>query len=92
MYKTLILSKENGVSTITLNRPEVMNAFNRKLTEEFTSAVNEVAGDTLTRVLVITGAGRGFCVGGDLKDFPVNHNDVGELKGVNLERERERYT
>ena len=80
MYKTLILSKEEGVCTITLNRPEVMNAFNRELTKEFIAAVDEVTEDEFTRVLVITGAGRGFCAGGDLKDLPVNPDDIGELK------------
>lgn len=80
MYKTLLLSREDGVSTITLNRPEVMNAFNGELTEEFISAVDEVTDDNLSMVLVITGAGRGFCAGGDLKDLPVNPNNTGELK------------
>jgi 2-(1,2-epoxy-1,2-dihydrophenyl)acetyl-CoA isomerase len=75
-YEKLILSKEDGVATIVLNRPEVLNALDAKLSEELGLAVDEVSRDDLVRVLVLTGAGKGFCAGGDLKDTPINRRDV----------------
>jgi 2-(1,2-epoxy-1,2-dihydrophenyl)acetyl-CoA isomerase len=80
VYRTLILAREDGVNTITLNRPEVLNALDTTLTEELGLAIDEVSADNLARVLVITGAGRGFCAGGDLKSLPLNPNDIGALK------------
>lgn len=70
-YQALILSKGNGIASITLNRPEVLNALNTKLSEEMRIAIEEVGSDNTVRVLVITGAGRGFCAGGDLKELPL---------------------
>lgn len=65
-YKTIIVEKDNGVSTLTLNRPERLNALTPDMAIEIRSAVNELACDPETRVLVITGAGRGFCAGADV--------------------------
>jgi enoyl-CoA hydratase/carnithine racemase len=75
-YQTLILTKENGIATIILNRPEVLNALNAKLSEELELAIEEVRKDNAVRVLVITGAGRGFCAGGDMKGLPIKPGDV----------------
>lgn len=61
------LERSGGVSTITLNRPDRLNAFAGTMREELLGAVESVAGDLRTRVVVITGAGRGFCAGGDLE-------------------------
>ena len=68
-FETIILERKNGVATLTLNRPEKLNAINRKMAEELNEAVVEVAKDTEVRVLVITGAGRGFCSGADVVDM-----------------------
>jgi 2-(1,2-epoxy-1,2-dihydrophenyl)acetyl-CoA isomerase len=65
-YQTILLSEEGGVSTITLNRPEVMNGLNATMRREITAAVTEAS--TGARVIVLTGAGRGFCSGQDLGD------------------------
>jgi len=59
---------EGAVQTITLNRPDVMNAFNRALHTGLRDALKE-ARDPEVRAVVITGAGRGFCAGQDLKEF-----------------------
>jgi 2-(1,2-epoxy-1,2-dihydrophenyl)acetyl-CoA isomerase len=77
-YQTLIFKRENGICTIILNRPEVLNALNIELSEELGLAIEEVGKDDAIRVLIITGAGQGFCSGGDLKDFPLDRGDVAE--------------
>jgi 2-(1,2-epoxy-1,2-dihydrophenyl)acetyl-CoA isomerase len=64
--KTIVLTREEGVATILLNRPDRLNSFTEEMLEEFSSAIDEVARDEKSRVLVITGAGRGFCAGADL--------------------------
>lgn len=70
-YETLILTKENGIATITLNRPDVLNALNTRASNELGMAIEEASKDASIKVLVITGAGRGFCAGGDVKDLPL---------------------
>ncbi len=62
---TLTVTKAEGVTTITLNRPEVMNALNRVMRVELTAALREAHSG---RVVVLTGAGRAFCSGQDLGD------------------------
>lgn len=66
-YKMLIVEKEGHITTITLNRPEVLNAWNAEIIAEFPQAIAEVGRDPATRVLIITGAGRGFTSGADLR-------------------------
>ncbi len=61
------LSK-SGVLTLTLNRPKALNSLNRALIEELKSAFDTAHTDQKTRVVVLTGAGRGFCAGADLID------------------------
>ena len=72
------LTRDGAVLTITLNRPDVLNAFNLAMHEQFSAALQE-ATDPALRAVVVTGAGRGFCVGQDVADFPAEAKDVGEL-------------
>jgi enoyl-CoA hydratase/carnithine racemase len=67
LSKTIIFSKEKGIATITLNRPEVLNALTFKLIDEFIESLQEVKEDEDARVLVVKGAGRAFCAGDDLR-------------------------
>ena len=64
----VLTSRDGAVLTITLNRPDVFNAFNRALHDALLAALQEAA-DPEVRAVVITGAGRGFCSGQDLKEF-----------------------
>lgn len=62
----ILLDSSEGVTTITLNAPEKLNALGSRLLEEFDAALDHCAADQELRVLVLTGAGRGFCAGADL--------------------------
>jgi 2-(1,2-epoxy-1,2-dihydrophenyl)acetyl-CoA isomerase len=66
----LTATTDDGVCTITLNRPDRLNAVNPALAAELPAAVAEAARDDRARVVVITGAGRGFCAGLDLSEPP----------------------
>jgi 2-(1,2-epoxy-1,2-dihydrophenyl)acetyl-CoA isomerase len=68
---------DGGVMTITLNRPAVLNAFDSGMHEAFRAALEE-AQDPEVRAVVLTGAGRGFCVGQDLNEFKKAAGDIGE--------------
>jgi 2-(1,2-epoxy-1,2-dihydrophenyl)acetyl-CoA isomerase len=57
----------NGVATLTLNRPDALNALNSQLRRELLGALRTIARDEAVRSVVITGAGRGFCAGADLR-------------------------
>jgi 2-(1,2-epoxy-1,2-dihydrophenyl)acetyl-CoA isomerase len=64
--QTVLYDSEQGVATITLNRPERLNTMGGDLIERALEAVERAASDKATRVVIVTGAGRGFCAGGDL--------------------------
>jgi enoyl-CoA hydratase len=61
------VEERSGVALVTLNRPEANNALNRALSEAITATFTELAGSTTVRAIVLTGAGRSFCAGVDLK-------------------------
>ncbi len=65
--ESVLFGQEGSVATVTLNRPEVYNALNFELGSQLTTALERCQADASVRVVVITGAGRGFCGGGDLK-------------------------
>lgn len=69
-------SREGAVLTITLNRPDVLNAFNTEMHRGLGAALKD-ARDGGVRAVVITGAGRGFCVGQDLTEFREAPGDIG---------------
>jgi enoyl-CoA hydratase len=65
--KTLLLEKRGHIGIITLNRPHRLNALSHTLVRELHQLFNQLDEDLDTRVLIVTGAGRGFCAGADLK-------------------------
>jgi enoyl-CoA hydratase/carnithine racemase len=65
-YEDLLLEKDGYIATITLNLPEKLNALSRKMTSSLVQAVDEIARDDNIRVVILTGAGRGFCSGADV--------------------------
>ena len=66
-FEAIVYEKTPPRATITLNRPEVLNAFDFRMLRELARACEDVSWDDEIRVLVITGAGRAFCVGADLR-------------------------
>lgn len=65
----ILVEKQDGVATVTLNRPAKLNALNRELRLEFCRAMQDLRRDREVRVVIITGAGRAFCVGLDLREL-----------------------
>ena len=78
-YQHLILERVAHVATITLNRPEALNALDLALGRELFHAVLEVDEDPAVRCVVVTGAGKAFCAGGDVKGFADNLPRIGVL-------------
>jgi 2-(1,2-epoxy-1,2-dihydrophenyl)acetyl-CoA isomerase len=68
-YETIQLTIEDGVANVTLNRPERLNAWNAQFGDELRDALLKDAADPSVRAVLITGAGRGFSSGADLKDM-----------------------
>ncbi len=66
-YETITFEIQRPVATITLNRPDRLNALNQKMGEELQEAIAHCAADENVRAVVLTGTGRGFCTGGDVK-------------------------
>jgi enoyl-CoA hydratase len=68
IFECIIYEKDDGIAIIRLNRPHVLNAMNRQLWLDFQSALDDVQSDPAVKVLIITGAGRAFSTGADLKE------------------------
>jgi 2-(1,2-epoxy-1,2-dihydrophenyl)acetyl-CoA isomerase len=75
-YVTIRVDAEGPLSTLTMNRPERLNGITNQMLEETHEALQRLAADPAVRVLVLTGAGRGFCPGADLKHFSGGEPDV----------------
>jgi enoyl-CoA hydratase/carnithine racemase len=68
-FKTLLFDLQDGIATITLNRPEVLNAVNMDMRRDFADLTESLFFDDGIRVIIFTGAGRGFSSGGDISHF-----------------------
>ncbi|HTY78937.1 MAG TPA: enoyl-CoA hydratase-related protein [Candidatus Bathyarchaeia archaeon] len=78
-YESLLYEVKDGIATLTLNRPDRLNALGGTLRDDLYDAVTRSAADPEVRVMVVTGAGKGFCSGGDVKA-------MGEAKAGQRER------
>lgn len=72
MTRELIESVENGIATLTMNRPEARNALTREMMLTLSEALPRLAADPTVRLVVLTGTGSAFCSGGDVKGFARN--------------------
>lgn len=81
MYEYILFDVSEGVATITLNRPEVLNAYIPAMGEEVVDALRKVRDDDDVRAVILTGAGRGFCAGVDLKFMKENPPGKGSQIG-----------
>jgi 2-(1,2-epoxy-1,2-dihydrophenyl)acetyl-CoA isomerase len=78
-YENVLYDVKEAVATITLNRPDAYNALNLGLARDLFHATLEADEDRAVRAVLITGAGRAFCAGGDVKDFADNPDRIGVL-------------
>lgn len=78
-YEFISVVTEQGVSTLTLNRPDVLNAFNRPMARELQEVLAAAATDSTVRTVLLTGAGRGFCAGQDLGEAISAKLDLGDI-------------
>ncbi|EQB4332631.1 2-(1,2-epoxy-1,2-dihydrophenyl)acetyl-CoA isomerase PaaG [Providencia stuartii] len=81
----ILTTRENGVLTITLNRPDRLNSFNDEMHRQLSDALKIAERDDTVRCLVITGAGRGFCAGQDLNDRNVSVSEQAPDLGYSVE-------
>ena len=72
----VLLERAGAVATVTLNRPDRLNAMSLALVEQLRETLRALAADATTRAVVLTGAGRGFCAGGDVSDLAGSGVDV----------------
>ncbi len=70
-YEFITVEKKEEIATLTFNRPDKMNSMPLRMVEEWLNAMNELEADNDVRVVIITGKGRAFCVGGDIDEYSV---------------------
>lgn len=80
LFETLLVSIEEGVAYVTLNRPEKRNAMNKKMLEELEQIFNDYGAQAHIRVIVITGSGSAFCSGADLDDMEKTYYSADEAQ------------
>jgi 2-(1,2-epoxy-1,2-dihydrophenyl)acetyl-CoA isomerase len=84
-YESILHESAAGIARLTLNRPDRLNSFTAKMHEELRDALARVRADASARVLLLTGAGRGFCAGQDLSDRAVAPGDAPVDLGASIE-------
>jgi 2-(1,2-epoxy-1,2-dihydrophenyl)acetyl-CoA isomerase len=85
-YQTILFEAADGIARLTLNRPDRLNSFNTTMHSEVQDALAAVQRDAAARVLILTGAGRGFCAGQDLGDRVVAPGGAPPDLGRSIER------
>jgi enoyl-CoA hydratase/carnithine racemase len=87
MFQNILLDITDGIATVTLNRPEKLNAYTVDMGEEIVDVFEQLKNDESARAIILTGAGRGFCAGVDL-DHLKKQASATQLKGPRLGEER----
>lgn len=85
-YESILFTINDGVAVLTLNRPDRLNSFTQAMHGEVRDALDKLQADKSVRVLVLTGAGRGFCAGQDLADRAVSPGAPGVDLGESVEK------
>jgi len=85
-FQSIVLEVSEAVATLTLNRPERLNAFNEAMHAELREALARIGGERSIRAMLLTGAGRAFCSGQDLTDRKLAPGDTPRDLGASLER------
>ena len=80
-YEHILVEVAEGIGTVTLNRPDKLNSFAGRMRQEIADAVEELSDREEVRVLIITGAGRGFCTGADV-GYLKELSDAGDMEGL----------
>jgi len=88
MFNDIIYAVEDGVLTITLNRPDKLNAFTERMRDELIAAFDKADADDAVRAVIVTGAGRAFCAGADLSSGAKTFDY--QARGITEEAERKR--
>lgn len=87
MYENILYTVEDGVATITLNRPDKLNAYTTEMGDEVYDAFGKARADEAVRAVILTGAGRGFCAGVDLEHLKAHQAGGSASKGPKLGEE-----
>ncbi|MDY6842489.1 MAG: enoyl-CoA hydratase [Thermodesulfobacteriota bacterium] len=82
VFEQIKFQKEDGVATIKLNRPEAMNSFTPVMIAEINSCIEDISSDDGVRVVVLTGEGRAFCTGADVKAMAAGKLPMGKAQSV----------
>ncbi|WP_179137737.1 enoyl-CoA hydratase/isomerase family protein, partial [Candidatus Entotheonella palauensis] len=81
MAPAILYEQRDEIVIITMNRPEALNAINRQLRQDMTDALERYDADDRARVAIVTGAGRAFCAGRDLKERAADNTAGVQAKG-----------
>jgi len=81
-FEHILYDTDQGVATITLNRPDVLNSFNRAMASEVRQALSQAGADVSVRAVLITGAGRAFCAGQDLAEVTPKEGPAPDLGDI----------
>src|SRR3989304_4400530 len=83
-YETILLETKERVAVITLNRPQALNALSIPMTDELVDCLTRLGTDPAVGAVVLTGSGRAFCAGGDIREMKASPEPEGFLKALAL--------
>lgn len=90
-YETILYEKEEGIGVVTLNRPESLNALNRKLMQELGAVLDEIEGDEEVKVVILTGGLKAFSAGADIKERASSGKPVSQTQVYFYQQKAHRF-